>query len=296
MKSLHKEILQKNINSCLNLSKEHKYLIIYSNPIKSNEYLITIIYQKNYFTHKSQNKKDIDTDLIFILHLTHNFPINQPKLFCQTSLTHLGIELCDGKDILEEIIQVKWDGKMSAKNIILKIPNFIQKCLESKANKMFIGKYILEYEYEYNMLIKIPHQYFYKVEQIINSKSGLAEKRFLMITNLFFLIFSYNEGYFNYNGIKLVFFASLFSMIGIKRNEPDFEFEFSKNKFSNLSIYIKTDDGDNLLNILLFIFKGRGVDYLIQAIETSSKLPIVNVNNYNDNIVNNKNEIKGEND
>ena len=290
MKTLRKEFIQKNLESCLKISKENNSIVIYYKPIKSDEYLINIIFQKDYFKQKIINKIKIETDIFFILHIVHNFPINQPRLFCLTSLSHLGIEICDGKDILEDVIENKWDSKLSANKIILKIPNFIKNCLEKKYNKLFLGKYILEYEYDYNLLIKIPHHYFNQIEQIINIKNNKIEKRFLMITNSFFLIFSYKSDYFNYNELKLIFWASIYSIYVIKKDEPKFEFEFSKNENNRISIYINTKEGDNILNILLYIFKGRGVDYNIQGIEESKKLPIIYREDKDDKDNNEKNE------
>ena len=279
MKSLKKEYIKKNINSCLSFTKEQNKIIIYSNSINSEEYLINIIFLKDYFLEKIENKRKIDTDLLFMLHLVHNFPINSPKLFCLTSLSHIGIELCDGKDILEDVIKTKWDTKLSIKHIIIKISEFIQNCVENKTNKLFLGNYPLNYAYDYNLLIKIPHQYFGTVDQIINKKTGRQEKRFLLITSLFFLVFSYKSGYLNYSEIKLVFWASVFSICAMKKEEPTFEFEFNRNQNRKISLYINANDGTNILNTLLYIFQTRGVDYLVQGNEENKKLPGMGTNN-----------------
>ena len=289
MKTLRQEYIQKNIASCLNITKEQSLVIIYSKPIKSDEYFINIVFQKDYFKKKIENKRKIDTDLLFMLHLTYNFPTNAPKLFCLTSLSHIGIEICDGKDILEDVIKDCWDSKLSAKQIILKIPNFIQECLENKNNKIFLGRYMLNYEYDYNMLSKIPHQYFNIVEQIINIRTKKTEKRFLMITSLFFLVFSYKSGYFTYNELKLVFWASVYSIYGINKEDPYFGFEFSKNRNERICLDLKTEEGAIILNILLYIFQARGVNYLVQEKGESNKLPEIDIDNDNKNINNNIN-------
>ena len=293
MKSLREENIKKNIESCLKISKEEKTIVIYSKPIKSYEFLINIIFQKDYF---KQNKIKIEADLYFILHIAHNYPKNAPKLFCLTSLSHIGIELCDGKDILEDVIESEWDGKLSAKKIILIIPKFIEKCLKNRNNKLFLGKFRLEYEYDYNLLLKIPHHFFNPVEQIINKKTGKIEKRFLMITNSFFLVFSYKSGYFNYSEFKLLFWASIYSIYVIKKDEPTFEFEFSKNENQRFNIYLNINEGDDLLDLLLYIFHSRGVDYSVQGNEDRKKLPIIYADDKDNNIENiNNNENKNEN-
>ena len=290
MKSFKKDksdYIQKNITSCIIFSKQQKYLLIYSTQSNNDEYYLNIIFKKGYFQKKSENKRNIDNDLLFILHLVHNFPINPPKLFCLTSLSHIGIELCDGKNILDNIISTEWNSKIQVIDIIIKIPEFIENILQKEDNELFIGKYLLDYEYDYNLLLKVPHQYFNKVEQIINKKSKLTEKRFLMITSLFFLLFSYEVGYFNYINLKLIFWGSLFSIYGIKRNELILEFEFSKNKTQRINLSLMTNEGEKIKNILLYILKVRGVDYLIEEAKKKNKSP----NNGKNNKVNNENKI-----
>ena len=296
MKSFKKDksdYIQKNITSCIIFSKQQKYLLIYSTQSNNDEYYLNIFFKKGYFQKKSENKRNIDNDLLFILHLVHNFPINPPKLFCLTSLSHIGIELCDGKNILENIISTEWNSKVQVIDIIIKIPEFIENLLQKENNELFLGKYLLNDEYDYNLLLKVPHQYFNKVEQIINKKAKLTEKRFLMITSLFFLLFSYEVGYFNYINLKLIFWGSLFSIYGIKRNELILEFEFSKNKTQRINLSLRTNEGEKIKNILLYILKVRGVDYLIEEAKKKNKLPndekINKVNN--ENIINEK-EIK----
>ena len=300
MKSFKKDksdYIQKNITSCIIFSKQQKYLLIYSTPSNNDEYYLNIIFKKGYFQKKTENKRNIDNDLLFILHLVHNFPINPPKLFCLTSLSHIGIELCDGKNILENIISTEWNSKVQVIDIIIKIPEFIENILQKENNELFLGKYLLNDEYDYNLLLKVPHQYFNKVEQIINKKAKLTEKRFLMITSLFFLLFSYEVGYFNYINLKLIFWGSLFSIYGIKRNELILEFEFSKNKTQRINLSLRTNEGEKIKNILLYILKVRGVDYLIEEAKKKNKLPndekINKVNN--ENIINEK-EIKNNMD
>ena len=296
MKSFKKDksdYIKKNIASCIYFSKQQNFLLIYSSQNNDDNYYLNIIFQKGYFQRKFDHKRYIDNDLLFILHLVHNFPINPPKLFCLTSLSHIGIELCDGKDILENVLLTKWNSNIQVIDIILKIPVFIEKMLEKENNELFIGKYLLNYEYDYNLLLKVPHQYFNKVEQIINKKTKLTEKRFLMVTSLFFLLFSYEVGYLNYNDLKLIFWGSVFSIYGIKRNELVLEFEFSKNKTQKINISLKTNEGENIKNILLYILKVRGVDYLIQESKKNHKLPINEKNHKSDNdsnIINDNNK------
>ncbi len=309
MKSFKKDKLDyinQSITSCINLSKEKKFLLIYSTQNNKNEYYINIIFQKGFFLNDLSNKRNIDNDLLFILHLVHNFPMNAPKLFCLSSLSHIGIELCDGKDILENILLTSWNSKINLTEIILKIAVFINKLLKLENVELFIGKYSLNYEYDYNLLVKVPHQYFNKVEQIINKKKKLIEKRFLMITSLFFLLFSYEVGYFNYNNLKLIFWGSLFSIYGIKRKENVLEFELNKNRNEKIKLSLITNEGQKIKNILLYILKVRGVDYLIEDNKNNKNInkdidnqQLNEQNNENKNIIingdiSNKNEIENK--
>ena len=301
MKSFKKDksdYIKKSITSCLNLSKEKKYLLIYSTQNNNDEYYLNIIFQKGFFPNDKEYKRNIDNDLLFILHLVHNFPMNAPKLFCLSSLSHIGIELCDGKDILENVLLMKWNSKIDVNDVILKIPFFIEKLLKSENIELFIGEYTLNYEYDYNLLLKVPHQYFNKVEQIINKKMKLTEKRFLMITSLFFMLFSYEVGYFNYNNLKLIFWGSLFSIYGIKTNELLLEFELNKNRNQKIKLTLETNEAQKIKNILLYILKVRGVDYLIEETKNKDNQPqnpqneqrSENEDTINKNDIDNKNE------
>ena len=282
MKSFKKEqsdYIRKSINSCIIFSKQQNSLLIYSTQGSNDEYYLNIVFKKGYFQQKKENKRNIDNDLLFMLHLVHNFPINPPKLFCLTSLSHIGIEICDGKDILTDVISIEWNNKIEVVDIVIKISLFIEKMLKNSNNELFIGKYFLNYEYDYNLLLKVPHQYFNNVEQIINKKNKLTEKRFLMLTSLFFLLFSYEVGYFNYSNLKLIFWGSVFSIYGIKRKELILEFEFSKNKNQRINLCLKTNEGEKIKNIFLYILKVRGVDYLIEEDKKKHKSSNDEINN-----------------
>ena len=145
MKTLRQEYIEKDISSCIDIAKESNLIVISSKQVKSDEYYVDIVFKKGYFNQKIEKKRNIDKDLLFMLHLVHNFPNNAPKLFCLSTLSHIGIEICDGKNILENVIKDSWYGQLSAKQIILKIPNFIQECLENENNIIFIGKYMFNY-------------------------------------------------------------------------------------------------------------------------------------------------------
>ena len=273
MKPLKLNNINKNIKACLSLNKEKQdSIFLYSKKIKDEEYLLNINIKRDYLISKIDKKYNINNDILFVLHITHNFPTNPPRLFCLSSLSHLGIEICDGKDLLEDILCYKWDNQISLKEIILELPKFIKKILKNKDNKLFFGKFILEYEYEYNMLSKIPHIYFNPVEEVINKKINKTEKRLLMITNLFFLVFEYKVGYLSYNNVKLLFWASIMSIYGMQKNENCFEFEFSKTLEQRIFLTLITKDGEQIMDLVLSILKNKGINYIAKNNE-SNKLP-----------------------
>lgn len=277
MKYIKENFLQKVINDCIEISKIHPSITINPQIVKDNEYYLNITYNKILFP----SVNNILPDIEFILHLTHNYPVNSPKLYCLTSLSKINLEICDAKDILDDVLQKKWNDKIKAKDIILIIPNFINNFLEKKISRLFIGKYILDAEYDYNILKKIHSNYFNIVEQIINVRTYESENRLLMITDLFFLLFSYKSGIFNYNEVKLVFFSSIKSVFSMNYKNGSFVFEFSKTNKTRQYIWLITNDGNTIMDLVMNILKNRGISYSAnmyngttsENIEESKKLP-----------------------
>ena len=290
MKPLKLNNINKSIKACLSLNKEKQEIIfLYSKRINDEEYLLNINIKKDFLTSKNEKIKKINNDILFVLHLTHNFPINPPKLFCLTSLSHIGIEICDGRDILEEVLCKSWENHVSLKEIILELPKFMKKMLKKKNNKIFFGKFILESEYEYNMLSKIPHYYFDFVDEVINKKTNKTAKRLLMITNLFFLVFEYKDGYFSYNEVKLLFWASIMSIYGMQKNENCFEFEFSKTLEQRIFLSLITKDGEKIMDLVLYILKNKGINYITNnknAINNNERNKLPRFDSINENINN----------
>ena len=290
MKPLKLKNINKNIKACLSLNKEKQEIFfLYSKQINDEEYLLNINIKKDFLTSKNEKIKKINNDILFVLHLAHNFPINPPKLFCLTSLSHIGIEICDGRDILEEVLCKSWENNISLKEIILELPKFMKKLLKKKNNKLFFGKFILESEYEYNMLSKVPHYYFDFVDEVINKKSNETAKRLLMITNLFFLVFEYKDGYLSYNGVKLLFWASIMSIYGMQKNENCFEFEFSKTLEQRIFLSLITKDGEKIMDLVLYILKNKGINYITNnknAINNNERNKLPRFDSINENINN----------
>ena len=267
MKSIKEKIIQNQLKECELINKENKNISIYVKTIQDKkEYYLNITISKRIFTSEEILMNNlVPLEIYFILHLTPNFPLNPPRLFCITSLSSINVNICDAKDILNLVIQNdNWNNKITAKEIILKIPDFLNNFCEKNKGIFFIGKYDLDLVYDYKILSKIPNTYFNEIEQILNNKNYYSEKRLLMITDLFFLIFSFDYGMISsYSNIKLVFWASIKSIFGMKNTEKMFQFEFSKTENQRIYLFFNTIEGAKIMDIVLENLRKCGIDYSI---------------------------------
>ena len=267
MKTIKEKIIANQIKDCEALNNLNNNISVYIKTIQDKkEYYINITISKKIFKYEEiLTNNNIPLDIYFILHITPNFPINRPRLFCLTSLRPINLNICDAKDILNLVLESdKWDNKISAKDIIIKLPDFLNNFYEKSRGLYFIGKYDLDFEYDYKILKTIPYSYFSEVDQIINEKTSLTEKRLLMITDLFFLIFSFQYGVLSYySNIKLVFWASIKSIFGMKNTDNLFQFEFSKTEDHRIFLFFKTQQGAKIMDIVLENLRNMGIDYSI---------------------------------
>ena len=267
MKTIKEKIIINQIKDCEALNNLNNNISVYIKTIQDKkEYYINITISKKIFKYDEiLTNNNIPLDIYFILHITPNFPINRPRLFCLTSLRPINLNICDAKDILNLVLESdKWDNKISAKDIIIKLPDFLNNFYEKSRGLYFIGKYDLDFEYDYKILKTIPYSYFSEVDQIINEKTSLTEKRLLMITDLFFLIFSFQYGVLSYySNIKLVFWASIKSIFGMKNTDNLFQFEFSKTEDHRIFLFFKTQQGAKIMDIVLENLRNMGIDYSI---------------------------------
>jgi ubiquitin-protein ligase len=267
MKSIKEKIIQNQLKECELINKENKNISIYVKTIQDKkEYYLNITISKRIFTSEEILMNNlVPLDIYFILHLTPNFPLNPPRLFCLTSLSSINVNICDAKDILNLVIEKdNWNNKITAKEIILKIPDFLNNFSEKNKGMFFIGKYDLDLVYDYKILCKIPNTYFSEIEQILNDKNYYSEKRLLMITDLFFLIFSFDYGMISsYSNIRLIFWASIKSIFGMKNTEKMFQFEFSKTENQRIYLFFNTIEGAKIMDIVLENLRKCGIDYSI---------------------------------
>ena len=277
MKSIKEKILINQINECSNINNQNKDIFVYVKSIQDKkEYYLNITISKNIFTSEEILRNNlVPLEIYFILHITPNFPINPPRLYCLTSLSAINVNICDAKDILSLVIQTEiWDNKITAKEIILKIPKFLNDIYEKSRGLFFLGKYYLDVEYDYKILTKIPKTYFKEIDQIINEKTTHSERRLLLITDLFFLIFSFEYSMLSssYNNIKLIFWASIRSIFGMKNTEKMFQFEFSKTDNLRTFLFFNTVEGAKIMDTVLENLRKIGIDYSINKARPSANL------------------------
>ena len=277
MKSIKEKILINQINECSNINNQNKDIFVYVKSIQDKkEYYLNITISKNIFTSEEILRNNlVPLEIYFILHITPNFPINPPRLYCLTSLSAINVNICDAKDILSLVIETEiWDNKITAKEIILKIPKFLNDIYEKSRGLFFLGKYYLDVEYDYKILTKIPKTYFKEIDQIINEKTTHSERRLLLITDLFFLIFSFEYSMLSssYNNIKLIFWASIRSIFGMKNTEKMFQFEFSKTDNLRTFLFFNTVEGAKIMDTVLENLRKIGIDYSINKARPSANL------------------------
>ena len=267
MKSIKEKIISKQIIECEALNNLNNSISVYIKTIQEKkEYYINITISKKIFKYEEiLTNNNVPLDIYFILHITPNFPINRPRLFCLTSLRAINLNLCDAKDLLNLVLKSdKWDNRISAKDIILRIPDFLNDFYQKNKGIYFIGEYDLDFVYDYKILSKIPYTYLNEVDQIINEKTSLTERRLLMITDLFFLIFTFERGVFSYyNNLKLIFWASIKSIFGMKNTDNLFQFEFSKTENQRIFLFFKTQQGTKIMDLVLENLRCMGIDYSI---------------------------------
>ena len=315
---MRENIILKQIKDCENLNKENNNISVYIKPIQNKiEYYLNITVSKKVFTSDEiLTNNSVPLDIFFILHLTPNYPINPPRLFCLTSLSAINLNICDVKDILYLVLQKeKWNSQIIAKEIILKIPEFLNNFYEKSRGMFYMGKYYLDRVYDYKIISKIPNTtYFSEIEQILNEKSKITEKRLLLITDLFFLIFSFEYGMISsYNNVKLVFWASIKSIFGMKNTDKMFQFEFSKTEKQRIFLFFNTTEGAKIMDIVLENLRKMAIDYSINKSKNSDVnlseekrneikreaklLPNIEIDektNKNDNNIDNENENDNE--
>ena len=220
-----------------------------------------------------QKYLEIKEDLKFLLHIQKNFPVGRPYLFCCSKI--FSPELCDIRDLLEDLIGKRWGKNRKyyhIKTLISKIPEFIIKYIEKnyseeKANHSIIGKFHLDSIYKNKHLLLFPHLFYDNVyEKVFYENSDLYsdEGRKLYICEGFFLLFA-ETGIFQSENLNLIFYAAIKSLAHIKHyTESDIvEFTWKIKGNRNALMRIRTKDAGNIVNIIKDILKKKKIKHQI---------------------------------
>ena len=258
MKTLQEKQLEDELKT---LVQNNSLIPTKTQRIKKDEYYITITITPPLL---SASKIKIEKDITFLLHIVHNYPFNPPKLYCLTTFSYPS--LCDGRDILEEVINATWTNQYHIVEIINSIPKFILDFLQNLEQKKlrFCGKYYLDGKYDFEIVSRLP-VYFEKVQEvyIINGNKEIKESRYLMISDLFFVLFDFD--FFNKSNLRLVFWSTIKSLSFMREISGNCEFTWKIKGGRKFTMKIETLEGDKIINLLVDNLKKFGIDYSIST-------------------------------
>ena len=305
---------QKQINE---LSNTDNRILIESQINNNNEVLIAITINKSLIKFE---KEPLDI-IRFILQIKSTYPETPPLLFC---ISRFCIpELCDGRDFLEDTLQMKWDkNNCFLKLIISQIPSFVQRYLNYingnnvinniiLRRKMF-GKYYLDSIYETSIIKYIPYLYFNNISEVVSieGKKMLLEDRKMLITDNFLLLFC-PKNLYEIDKLKLVFVGPITSLLYIRQFYKDgivllkWIIKGKGLQNSNFTMQFKTQDGDYIVDTLIDNLSKRSINFKVTNtingnIKREGTVPMVEINLVEEEIknlekkINNKENITKE--
>ena len=304
---------QKQINELSNIDNR----ILIESQINNDEVLIAITINKSLIKFE---KEPLDI-IRFILQIKSTYPETPPLLFC---ISRFCIpELCDGRDFLEDTLQMKWDkNNCFLKLIISQIPSFVQRYLNYingnnvinniiLRRKMF-GKYYLDSIYETSIIKYIPYLYFNNISEVVSieGKKMLLEDRKMLITDNFLLLFC-PKNLYEIDKLKLVFVGPITSLLYIRQFYKDgivllkWIIKGKGLQNSNFTMQFKTQDGDYIVDTLIDNLSKRSINFKVTNtingnIKREGTVPMVEINLVEEEIknlekkINNKENITKE--
>ena len=302
------EEIQNQINELSNIDNR---ILIESQITSTNEVLIAITINKSLINFQ-QEPLDI---IRFLLQLKPSYPNTPPILYCISRFCLP--ELCDGRDFLEDTLQMKWDkNNCFLKLIISQIPSFVQRYLNyiygfNNINNIIIkrkmfGKYYLDGIYENSILKYIPYLYFESISEIVSieGKKMNCEDRKILITDNFLLLFCYKSLY-EIDKLKLIFVGPITSLLYIRQFYKD---EIVLLKWiikgkglqnSNYTQQFKTEDGDYIVDTLIDNLSKKSINFKVTNkvngnIKREGTVPLVEINLVEEEIKNLENKIKNK--
>ena len=304
---------QKQINELSNIDNR----ILIESQINNDEVLIAITINKSLIKFE---KEPLDI-IRFMLQIKSTYPETPPLLFC---ISRFCIpELCDGRDFLEDTLQMKWDkNSCFLKLIISQIPSFVQRYLNYingtniinniiLKRKMF-GKFYLDAIYETSIIKYIPYLYFNNISEVVSieGKKILLEDRKMLITDNFLLLFC-PKNLYEIDKLKLVFVGPITSLLYIRQFYKDgivllkWIIKGKGLQNSNFTMQFKTQDGDYIVDTLIDNLSKRSINFKVTNtingnIKREGTVPMVEINLVEEEIknlekkINNKENITKE--
>ena len=308
--------LPEEIENQLNeLSGIDKRIIIESQLINNSQLLLSITIDKSLINFQQLQPLDV---VRFVLLLKPTYPKIPPLLYC---ITRFCIpELCDGRDFLEDALQMKWDPESCfLKLIISQIPSFIERYLSYYNNndgigdrKMF-GKYYLDSIYELTIIKYIPYLYFDVISEVVgNDGTNInLEDRKMLITDNFVLLFC-NKSLYELDQLRLIFIGPITSLIHIRQFIKDgivlLKWMVRGKEIANNNIFqmeLRTPDGDYIVDTLIDNLSKRSIQFKVtnkigSNIKREGSVPMIEINlveeeiKHLENKINNKEDITKE--
>ncbi len=306
--------LPDDIETQLNeLSGIDKRITIETQIIEREQVLIAITLDKSLINFHSKEPLDV---IRFALLLKPDYPKIPPLLYCLTRFCLP--ELCDGRDFLEDTLQMKWDSQNCfLKLIISQIPSFVDRYLLYYSNnnnnqigirKMF-GKYYLDSIYELSIIKYIPYLYFDVISEVVGN-DGVnmnLEDRKLLLTDNFVLLF-YNKSLYELDQLRLVFIGPITSLIHIRQFIQDGIVLLKwmvrgKNVGSNniFQMELRTPDGDYIVDTLIENLSKRSIQFKVtnkigDNIKREGSVPMIEINLVEEEIKHLENKINSKED
>ena len=261
MKNLQEQTLNNQLNECLELQKANKNIKISYKNIRNDEYIINITIKKDTF----KVEKTLKNDMKFALHLKHNYPINAPALYCLSDTNEVGAYISDLNDILLSVLSTpKWSNKTHIINIIDSIPGFIIRLYKEKSFSG--GIFYLDEVYEYSIIEKIPHKFLNNVQEAYEDSMGNVDiigERIVLITENYLLLFVVNPSLFSSPSPLLSLSCPLSAIFGLKQLNELLKITFGKGGGVVGEVLIFSSVTNEIMEVILEVFKGRKVDYLV---------------------------------
>ena len=305
------QISQEIQNQLNELSNIDNRILIESQINPNNELLIAITLSKS-LIHFYKEPMDI---VRFVLQIKSSYPETPPLLFCISRFCVP--ELCDGRDFLEDTLQMKWDkNSCFLKLIVSQIPSFVQRYLnyingsenisEIVLKRKMFGKYYLDSIYEKSILQYIPYLYFDSIMEIVNieGKSMELEERKIFITDNFLLIFA-NKSLYENDRLRLIFVGPITSLLYIRQFYKDgivllrWIVKGKGYQTGNYTMQFKTDDGDYIVDTLIDNLSKKSINFKVTNkidgnIKREGRVPMVEINLVEEEIKNIENKINNK--